>query len=71
MSLWNEVLASDDLVLILGSDTETGGGSLEPERFLERSIDVFELLYLFEFDWFITAYSVDFFSDGEVGSGCG
>lgn len=44
LSLWNEVLASDDLVLILGSNTKTGSGSFEPERFLECCINVFELL---------------------------
>ena len=71
MPFANEIFASNDFVLVLGSNTKTGGGSFKPERFLECRIDVFELLYLFEFDWFITAYPVDFFSDGVVGSGCG
>jgi hypothetical protein len=68
MILRNQILSTNNLVLVFRRNTDSRCGRFEPQSFLESGIEVFEFLELFEFDWGRTAYIIDFVFDCLIGS---
>jgi hypothetical protein len=66
--LWNQVLPTNNLILVFGRNAYSRCGGFEPQSFFESGIEILEFLELFEFDWGRTADSVDFIFDRLIGS---
>ena len=69
MILWYQVLSTNNLIFVFRCETNSRCGRLEPQRLLERCIEVLEFLQLFEFDRGRTADIVDFIFDCLIRSG--
>jgi hypothetical protein len=68
MILRNQILSTNNLVLVFRRNTDSRCGRFEPQSFLESGIEVFEFLEVFEFDWGRTADIIDFVLDRLIGS---
>ena len=69
MILGNQVLSTNNFIFVFRCEANSRCGRLEPQRLLERCIEVFEFLQLFEFDRGRTADIVDFIFDCLIRSG--
>jgi hypothetical protein len=68
MILRNQILSTNNLILVFRRNTDSRCGRLESQSLFESGIEVFEFLELFEFDRRRTADSVDFVFDCLIGS---
>ena len=68
MILRNQILSTNNLILVFRRNTYSRCGRFESQSFFESGIEVFEFLELFEFDWGRTADIVDFIFNCLVGS---